>query len=93
MPSPALIFAFLVATLYGSIYHLVVGGDARRLALLLLASWLGFTVGQVLGELLDMNTMNVGVIHFLSASLGAFIALLVVWLLTRSSNELEKDEL
>lgn len=83
MPSPALIFSFILATLYGSVTHLVVGGDARRLALLLLAGWLGFALGQMLGELLSFSAMTIGQVHLGSATVGAGIALVVIWFFTR----------
>lgn len=83
MPSPALIFSFILATLFGSVAHLWVGGDARRLALLLLAGWIGFALGQMAGELLSIQALHVGQVHVLAASLGATIALGVVWFFTR----------
>src|SRR5262249_27041139 len=43
MPSPSVTFGFILATLYGALFHLVLGGNARQLALYLLAGWLGFT--------------------------------------------------
>ena len=33
MPGPSIVFSFILATLYGAAFHLVSGGDARRLAL------------------------------------------------------------
>ncbi|NOG49440.1 MAG: hypothetical protein HND48_08340 [Chloroflexi bacterium] len=38
MPGPGLVFAFALATLYGALFHFIFGGDARRLAVFLLAS-------------------------------------------------------
>jgi hypothetical protein len=81
MPSPAIVFSFLLATLYGSVFHWVVGGDARRLALLLLASWLGFTLGQALGE--GLALWRIGTVNMMSASLGAVLALWLTWWFTR----------
>jgi hypothetical protein len=42
MTVPTAVFGFIVATLFGAGFHLAFGGDMRRLALLLLAGWLGF---------------------------------------------------
>lgn len=85
MPSPAIVFSFLLATLYGSLFHFVVGGDARRLALLLLSSWLGFTLGQALGGVVGLG--KIGTVYISSASLGAGLALLLMWWLTRRPPE------
>lgn len=83
MPSPSVVFSFIVATLYGAAFHLVSGGDARRLALFLLAAWLGFALGHSFGETLDVALMDVGPLHMLPATIGAWLALVVARLLTR----------
>ena len=67
----------MVATLFGSAFHLVVGGGARHLALYLLSGWIGFALGQSLGDLLAISVLRIGQINFVAASLGAFLALLV----------------
>ncbi len=75
MPTPAVTFGFILATIYGAVFHLVVGGDIRRLALYLLAGWLGFAVGDLTGALLDVTLFKTGQIHMLSATVGAWTAL------------------
>lgn len=82
MPSPGLVFAFILATLYGVIFHLLWGGDARRLALFLLASWLGFAFGQFLGLVLEIDILRLGGLRTFAATLGAFFALFAVRALT-----------
>jgi len=82
MPSPSVTFGFVLATLYGALFHLILGGDVRRLALFLLAGWLGFALGQIFGIILAINVLNIGPLHFFSASLGAGLALLAARLLT-----------
>lgn len=82
LPDPNTTFAVMVATLYGATFHLIVGGDARRLALFLLASWLGFGLGHVSGVLLEINIVNIGALRIVTATLGAFTALLAAKLLT-----------
>lgn len=66
----------MVATLYGSAFHLIVGGGARHLALYLLSGWIGFTLGQSLGDLLGISVLRMGQINFVAASLGALLALI-----------------
>ncbi len=82
MPSPYIIFGFILATLYGAAFHLMLGGDARRLALFLLAGWLGFTLGHIFGVLFDINVINIGSLKMFSATLGAWLALLAARFLT-----------
>ncbi|MBC8100527.1 MAG: hypothetical protein H7Y11_13875 [Armatimonadetes bacterium] len=82
MPSPSLTFGFIVATLLGASYHLVFGGDARRLALFLLVGWLGFGLGHVLGLLFEIEVLSVGSLRMLPALVGAFTALTVARVMT-----------
>ena len=83
MPGPSIVFSFILATLYGAAFHLVSGGDARRLALFLLAAWLGFGLGHSFGEVVNATFLDIGPLHMLSATVGAWIALVVARLLTR----------
>lgn len=82
MPGPTLIFGFILATLFGAVFHLVFGGDARRLALFLLAGWAGFGMGHVLGVILDINFLNIGTLRVLSASVSALVVLTLVLIVT-----------
>jgi hypothetical protein len=83
MPSPSLVFSFVLATLYGAAFHLVSGGDARRLALFLLAAWLGFALGHSFGDVFGVTLMDIGPLHMLPATMGAWLALVVARVLTR----------
>jgi uncharacterized membrane protein YjjP (DUF1212 family) len=67
--SPGLVFSFLLATAYGAGFHLLFGGRLAKLVLYLLASW----VGGILG----LSILDVGPVHTFSASLGAWLALLL----------------
>lgn len=83
MPGPSIVFSFILATLYGAAFHLVSGGDARRLALFLLAAWLGFALGHAFGEMVGVTLIDIGPLHMLTATVGAWLALVVARLLTR----------
>lgn len=82
MPSPGLVFAFVMATLYGALFHLVLGGDARRLAMFLLAGWLGFAIGHLSGLILGIELFSLGSLHMFPATVGAFMSLFAVRALT-----------
>ena len=86
MFGPTTVFGFIIATLFGAGFHLLVGGDARRLALFLLAGWVGFGLGQVIGVMFSINIFNVGTLHIVSATLGAIMALVAANLLTSDKN-------
>lgn len=83
MTFPALTLAFILATLYGAVFHLFAGGDARRLAMYLLAAWVGFAVGQLLGMVLNLQILTIGTLQLASATAGSFAALFSVMLLMR----------
>ena len=76
MTVPTAVFGFIVATLFGAGFHLAFGGDVRRLALLLLAGWLGFLLGHFAGVTLEISIFNVGALRIFTASIGAFVALI-----------------
>ena len=82
MPSPSVIFGFILATLYSATFHFLLGGDARRLALFLLAGWLGFTLGHVFGVIFGVSMLSIGPLHTFAATLGAWLALLAARFLT-----------
>jgi hypothetical protein len=71
-----------LATLFGACFHLIFGGDARRLAIFLLAGWIGFGLGHVAGVFFGIDFLNIGTLHVVSASLGALIALTTTLVLT-----------
>lgn len=86
MPGPSITFAFMLSTLLGAIFHLIAGGDARRLALFLLAGWVGFGLGQFVGITLGISAFNIGGLRIVAAVLGAIIALFATHFLTRNRN-------
>jgi hypothetical protein len=74
-----LVLSFLLATAYGSAFHVFVGGPARKVILYVTAAWIGFALGHFLGDFLNIDFFKLGVIHLLTASLGAWIALIASW--------------
>jgi len=75
MPDPNFTFAAIIATLCGAIGHLVVGGGARRLTLFILAGWLGFGAGNLLGHSLEIRLFRVGDLNLFTALGGVLFAL------------------
>lgn len=83
VPSPSVVFSFIVATLYGAAFHVFAGGDARRLAFFLLAAWVGFGLGHAIGGVVQLGWADIGPLHMLPATIGAWVALVVAYILTR----------
>ncbi len=71
-----LVLGFLLASVYGAIFHLIYGGSLRRILLYLAAAWVGFIIGQLAGDFLNLEWFKVGRVHLLSASVGAWLLLL-----------------
>lgn len=76
-----LVLGFLLSTIYGAVFHLIIGGPPRRLLLYVVASWIGFAAGHFLGDLFGIETFKLGAIHLLAASIGSWIALILSWFL------------
>ena len=65
MTIPSLLFALLIASLYGVLYHLIRGGGLGRLLLFLVFGWAGFALGHLLGiwrgwVLIPLGELNLG---------------------------------
>ena len=82
MPNPIFIFAFVIATMFGLAFHVVMGGNARRMVLFIVTSWLGFLLGQYIGGYLGITLFKIGVIHLLPASICAIGLLIFAHILT-----------
>lgn len=83
MTFPAITFGFILATLYGAVFHLLVGGDARRLALYLVTAWLAFAAGQVLGTVLAIQVLKIGTLQLFTATMTTLLALIAMSLIAR----------
>jgi uncharacterized membrane protein YeaQ/YmgE (transglycosylase-associated protein family) len=81
MSIPTLFLGLILSTLYGAIFHLWRGGNAGRLLLYLLLSWIGFWIGQIIGNLLNVSFDTLGQLHLVFATLGSLIFLSIgFWL-------------
>ncbi|NJD59660.1 MAG: hypothetical protein C3F13_10635 [Anaerolineales bacterium] len=75
MSTPTLLLGLIISTLYGALFHLWRGGNAGRLLLYLLLSWVGFWVGQILGNLINLSFDIIGQLHIGMATVGSLIFL------------------
>jgi len=82
LPTPTITLGFVIATLLGAFFHLVLGGDVRRLALFLMSSWVGFGIGHLGGVLLNFRLFNIGALHILPALFGAVTLLIFAHILS-----------
>ena len=77
MTFPALIFALLIASLYGALYHLIRDGGLGRLILFIILSWIGFTLGHFVGLWKEWSLFPIGQINIGISSLGSLILLIM----------------
>ena len=75
MTIPSLIFALLIASLYGALYHLIRGGGLGRLLLFLIFGWTGFVAGYFLGIWRGWFFLPVGELNLGLSTLGSLIFL------------------
>ena len=75
MTIPSLIFALLIASLYGALYHLIRGGGLGRLLLFLIFGWTGFAAGHFLGIWRGWLLLPVGELNLGLSTLGSLIFL------------------
>ena len=90
MTLPALLFGFMISTLFGVAFHIWRGGGAGRLLLYLILGWIGFWAGHFLAAQLGWSFASVGPLHLGMATIGSLLFLaLGHWL---SLVEPEKDK-
>jgi len=77
MTIPSLVFAFLIASLYGALYHLIRGGRLGRLLLFMIFGWTGFALGHLLGIWQGWVLIPVGELNFGLSTLGSLMFLVV----------------
>jgi len=88
MSLPAIFFGMILATIYGSAYHLLRGGGLGRLIFDLLLAWAGFWLGQVLADLFGFHLFRVGQINMAAASIICLLFLIAGnWLRLPGGND------
>jgi len=75
MTLPSILFALIIALLYGALYHLLRGGGFWRLIFDLVMSTLGFAAGYFAGYWFGLQIYPLGSMDLGSASIGSLIFL------------------
>jgi len=75
MTIPSLVFAALIASLYGALFHLFRGGGSGRIFLYLLFSWVGFVLGHLIGIWQEWILLPIGQLNLGMSTLGSFVVL------------------
>ena len=79
--SPPLILSLIIASAYAAFFNLWQGGSARDLLIYLGACWLGFAIGELVGDFVGLDILMIGEIHILEGTFGSLLLLfLSKWL-------------
>ncbi len=77
MTLPSLLLAIILSTLYGALFHLIMGGSSSRMLFYLIASWLGFALGHFAGVWFGVTLGAIGPLNAGTASLASWLMLLL----------------
>jgi hypothetical protein len=75
--APSLVLSALLSTAFGLIFHIIRGGNLIRLLVLLIAAWIGFAIGQLIGSLTDWPLLRIGEVYVLHGLIGSIIAMIL----------------
>ncbi len=78
---PALLLGLLLSVGYAGLFHLWGGHGIGDLLLYLFVAMLGFMAGHWLAKFLPIPLPQIGELHIVAASLGAWVGLLLVYLI------------
>jgi hypothetical protein len=81
--SPALVFGFVISSLYGVAFYLLFGRGWVRLWTYWVIGIAGFAVGQWVGGLIGLSALNIGAVNLLEATAISWISLFGVRALRR----------
>jgi hypothetical protein len=74
--SPAYVLAFLIASIYGLGFFLVLGRSWRELGLFWASAIVGFFIGQAAARALGLAFFNIGLVHVAEGTLGSALGLI-----------------
>ena len=77
MTLPTILFAFLIALLYGAVYHLIRGGGFWRLLFYLGLSVSGFVIGHLIGIWRSWMVIPLGSLNLGMSSMGSIVILVI----------------
>jgi len=73
---PALVIILILSIIYGAIFHLARGQGWRDLGFLILFALIGFTLGQIIGVVLQLDVMRLGQVHLVEGTIFAWLLML-----------------
>ena len=86
MPLPALLLAFLIASLYGVAFYFIFGRGWLQLGVYWLTALVGFALGQLITTLIGFSLLPIGAVNVVEASAVSLLVLILTrmwWRRTR----------
>ena len=78
---PYILLTAVIGAIYGTLFHLWRGQNPVDLLIYVLTGIVGFGLGQALGDLIGLDLMRIGPIHFVEATIVSWASLfLIYWL-------------
>ncbi len=77
MVTPSIVFAFVLASVYGLAFYLIFGHGWARLGLYWVSGVLGFFLGNWLASLLGLSLLTVGTVNPIEATVLSWASLFV----------------
>ncbi len=77
MSLPSLLFAFLLASLYGVVFYLLFGRGWLALGVYWIAALIGFAIGEFISRTLSFSLLPIGSVDIVEASVMSLIVLLL----------------
>lgn len=74
--TPAIVFAFVLSSLYGLVFYAIFGHGWLRLVFYWLIGVLGFFLGQGIARLVGLAVFNVGEVNLVEGTLVSWLGLL-----------------
>jgi hypothetical protein len=75
--SPTIALGAVLSTAYAALFHFWQKGDITNLRHYLVAAWLGFAAGHILGDMLAFHWLQIGQLNVASGTIGAALSLLI----------------
>lgn len=76
--NPTLLLGLLLSAGYAALFHLWTGRTMRDLSIYLIASMLGFALGQWAGQSIGWSLIRIGQLYVIETAAGALLALILV---------------
>ena len=85
------ILGLTIASACGFFFHILRGGNLKRLAIYLVSAWTGFFTGHLLSELINWQLLRLGSINLFPALLGTCLSLVLTTILVKPNYRTQKQ--